>query len=690
MTVVLATSFTKSLTKLTDSERKQAKITALDVQMDPDAPGLSLHRVDRARDPNFWSARVSRDLRLILHKTGGSTLIAYVGHHDDAYAWAARRRIETHPRTGALQIVEIREAVEEVVVHRPVEAPEPPVLAGYGDADVLSWGVPEDWVADVLSATDSTVLDIAGHLPEEAAEAVLRAASGEPPLPRDGHPPTDAAPPTGLDHPDARRRFRVIGEQAELAAALDSPWDAWTIFLHPAQREFVDRDFSGPARIVGSAGTGKTVVALHRAARLARDDGRVLLSTFSPSLAADLRAKVGRLAAGADWADRMRIATMDEVVADLLPGGLLLARPADVRTALESASEQEGHPATDTFLEAEWRLIVDAWAVPDAATYRDMPRLGRGVRLPATHRDAVWSVFERVREALDARDLITPAAAMHDAARRLRQGGLGRPFDHVVVDEAQDLSPPELVLLAALAGDLANGLFFAGDIGQRIFRAPFPWSRAGVDVRGRSRALKVNYRTSHEIHARTRGLLPRRLVEADGGEEERAGVVSVFHGPAPDLNAFPHIDAECSAAASWLSARLNDGVSPEGIAILVRTPGDLRRGEEVARMAGRAVQVLSMHGAKGREFEAVIVIGCDAHLVPLEARLLAAEDDRAMAEAYETERHLLYVAATRARDHLWISGVEPVSEFLEDLLRTRISVDDLPRPHVPCRPVPGR
>ena len=669
MTVVLATSFTNSLTKLTDSERKQAKITALDVQMDPDAPGLSLHRVDRARDPNFWSARVSRDLRLILHKTGGSTLIAYVGHHDDAYAWAARRRIETHPRTGALQIVEIREAVEEVLVRRPLAAPEPPALAGYGEADLLSWGVPEDWLADVLSATEASVLDVAAHLPEEAAEAVLRAATGEPPLvPLEELSPADAASPTGLDHPDARRRFRVIGDQAELAAALDSPWDAWTIFLHPAQREFVDRDFAGPARVVGSAGTGKTVVALHRAARLARDGGRVLLSTFSPTLAADLRTKLARLAGGAGWADGVTVATMDETVLRLLPPGQRLATPADVSAAIEAASAEAGRPATASFLEAEWRLIVDAWAVPDADTYREMPRLGRVVRLPAGRRDDVWEVFAATRERLRADGLMTTATAMHDAARRLRDGEMAPPFDHVLVDEAQDLSPPELALLAALAGSRPNGLFFAGDIGQRIFRAPFPWSRAGIDIRGRSRALKVNYRTSHEIHARTRSLLPRRLVEADGDEEERTGVVSVFHGPVPTLQAFPDVETECSAATAWLTERLGSGTPSRGIAILVRSDGELARGAAIARSASRDVPVLTMHEAKGREFVAVLVVGCDAHIIPSEDRLLAAEDDRAMTEIFETERHLLYVAATRARDHLWVSGVAPVSEFLEDLL----------------------
>ena len=661
MGFVLAQTFTKALARLSADEQKQTKITVVDVQTDPEGTGLSLHRIDRSRDPDFWSARVSRDLRLVLHKRGASTVIAYVGHHDDAYAWAERRRIEDHPRTGALQIVELRERVEDIVVHRVVEADLPPALAGYGPGDALSWGVPEDWVKDVLAATEDEVLDIAAHLPEEAAEAVLRAASGEAPL---STPPAQDGP-EGVEHPDARRRFRLIGDQAELALALDAPWDAWTIFLHPAQRAFAERPFAGPARVVGSAGTGKTVVALHRAVRLAREGGRVLLSTFSPVLAEDLAAKTDRLAGDAAWRSRIRVATMNDAVRELLPDGLALAAPGDVAEAIAKAAA--GAEVTEVFVEAEWRLIVDAWAVPDLATYRNLPRLGRGARLAASGRDAVWPVFEEVRAHLADRGLVTPATAMHEAAARIRAGELAAPYDHVVMDEAQDVSPPELVLLAAMAGGRANGLFFAGDIGQRIFRAPFPWSRAGVDVRGRSATLKVNYRTSHEIRRQSETLLPRRLVEADGGEEDRRGVTSVFHGPAPVLRAFADARDETDAAITWAHEHGVGDDAEGGLAILVRSADEMDRARTVAEALSR-VSILEMHDAKGREFRTVMILGCDEGVIPSEARLAEAEDQRALQEIFETERHLLYVAATRARDRLWISGVAPVSEFLSDLL----------------------
>ena len=115
MNFLIADTFTSSFNRLSGLDQKAVKASVFDLQMDPSGNGLQLHRIDKSKDLNFWSARVNRDIRLIVHKTGESLLVAYVGHHDDAYAWAERRRIEAHPRTGAVQIVEVRERVEEVV-----------------------------------------------------------------------------------------------------------------------------------------------------------------------------------------------------------------------------------------------------------------------------------------------------------------------------------------------------------------------------------------------------------------------------------------------------------------------------------------------------------------------------------------------------------------------------------------------
>lgn len=234
------------------------------------------------------------------------------------------------------------------------------------------------------------------------------------------------------------------------------------------------------------------------------------------------------------------------------------------------------------------------------------------------------------------------------------------------MDEAQDISVAEPLLLGAACGEIPNGVFFAGDIGQRIFRAPFPWSAAGIELRGRSRSLKVNYRTSHQIRSRSEHLLPETLVEADGSEENRLGVTSVFEVPPPVIATFQDRTAEVAALEIWLDDLAEQGVHANEIAILVRNSDLANAAREKLEQIQRH-HVLLMHDAKGAEFRAVAVIALDQDVIPDESRLLATRDEAQLDEVMSTERHLLYVAATRARDFLWMSGVEPISEFLSDL-----------------------
>lgn len=661
MTFRIADTFSDSLSRLTSQEQKAVKTVAFDLQMNPDTPGLQMHRVEKARDPHFWTARVNRDIRMVLHKQEGATLLAYVAHHDAAYKWAETRRIDTHPRTGAAQIVEIRETVEEVIIqHYVQEAVRMPRLFEHeGDETLLSWGIPQDWLDTVRQATEDTVLDIAGRLPGEAGEALLQAATGVRPsmalVQRGGDP---------FAHPDAGRRFRTMENLDELRAALEAPWEKWSVYLHPAQREFVERDFNGSARVIGSAGTGKTVVALHRAIRLAKaQTSRVLLTTFNTTLAARLAEKLPLLAEQ-DVVERIEVRSLGEIISELYRqtfGEPALVADEDVRSLLQIVAHRQGVQFDPDFLWDEWSLIIDAWDIREAALYRELPRLGRKVRLAVARRDTLWKVFDEVRAELATKGMVTEAGMAH--ALRV-QGTL--PFTNVVVDEAQDISVAELMLLGDALGDLTNGLFFSGDIGQRIFRAPFPWSAAGIELRGRSRSLKVNYRTSHQIRVESDKLLPEKLVEADGSEDNRTGVTSIFEGPGPVIQSFSNRDKELAGLAEWLEAVIAQGVAADQIAILTRHADMLG---DLSDQFPAGCNILAMHEAKGSEFRAVAVLALDQDVLPDNHRVLMAQDEAQLDEILATERHLLYVAATRARDHLWMSGVEPLSEFLVDLMQ---------------------
>lgn len=686
----IAEAFTTSLARLSADEQKAVKTTAFDLQVNPANPGIKLHRIDRSRDPNFWSARITRDLRMIVHRTDSSLMLCYAGHHDAAYRWAERRVIERHPTTGAAQLVEVRETVREIEVPRYVAAGEaesraskPPLFGHVPDDRLLGYGVPIEWLPDVRAADEDTLLQLADHLPNEAAEALLEIATGSLPMPP-MHAPEDADP---FAHPDARRRFRLMANADELQRALEYPWEQWTVFLHPTQQAVVERRYSGPARVAGSAGTGKTVVALHRAVHFARTHtgACVLLTTFSDTLAGALRVKLGRLAGSErSLLQRVAVSALDRVGIQLYEaefGPVRLVDDETLRSLLQQASAAaEAHRFSERFLETEWRDVVDAWQLSTWESYRDVARLGRKTRLGENQRAVLWSIFDRVRSELAKHGLLTLAGAFARTTDHVAASG-DSPYDFIVIDESQDIGVPQLRFLAALRGERQDGLFFAGDLGQRIFRTPFSWRSLGVDVRGRSTTLRINYRTSHQIRIAADRLLPAEVSDVDGNTDVRRGTVSAFNGPEPTIELLDSVEDEAIAIAIWLDSRTQDGVPPEEIGIFVRSQAQMERargaveaaGLESSDLDGRStreagrVTVGTMHWAKGLEFRAVAVAACDDDIIPLQKRIADVVDAADLEDVYNTERQLLYVACTRARDHLLVTAVEPGSEFLDDL-----------------------
>lgn len=689
----IADTFTDSLGRLNGDEQKAVKTTAFDLQLNPAHPSMSLHRIEQSKDKNFWSARAGSDIRIILHRTQASLLLCYVDHHDKAYEWAARRKLETHPSTRAAQLVEVRETVQEVIVPVYVQtelplaakaAGQPKLLfASISDQELLGYGVPTEWLSDVRLATEDSLLALADHLPAEASEALLELATG-------GRPRVAsslAATANPFDHPDAQRRFRVMSNVAELETALNFPWEKWTVFLHPEQRQWVERDYSGPARVSGSAGTGKTIVALHRAAHLARSnpEARVLLTTFSDALAHALHTKLKRLLGSEPrLAERIDVFSLNTVAERLYRGQhgpLKLADRALMRRFLESAATSvKGNKFSLHFLETEWEQVVDAWQLRSWPEYRDVTRLGRKTRLPEAQRALLWAIFENVLEALKSGNLQT-YAGMFTAVASGVQSMKQPPYDFAVVDESQDLGVAHLRFLATLSGFRADALFFAGDLGQRIFQQPFSWKSVGVDVRGRARTLRVNYRTSHQIRQQADRLLGPQVSDVDGNTENRSDTVSVFNGQPPAVRALKTEAEEIGFVASWVAEKLGAGLLPHEVGVFVRSTAQLQRAQEAVSAAGCQykildehvelsngyVSIVTMHLAKGLEFRAVVVMACDDEVIPLQERIETVGDEADLQEVYESERHLLYVACTRARDLLLITGVSPVSEFLHDL-----------------------
>jgi hypothetical protein len=683
---LIAETFTASFNRLSGLDQKAVKASVFDLQMDPSGNGLQLHRIDKSKDEKFWSARVNRDIRLIVHRSGDSLLVAYVGHHDDAYSWAERRRIEAHPRTGAIQIVEVRERVEEITPPAsfdfvfPVstdakkETTPQKLFSALDDNALLSIGVPADWLADVRAVTEDGFFGIADHLPAEASEALLEyAATGR--LLAPAPMPASAQMVDPFLHPDALRRIRPIADQEELEQALAFPWEKWGVFLHPSQRTLVARSFSGPARVAGSAGTGKTIVAIHRAVQLARDNrsARILLASFSQPLADAMAKKllvlapetggiVPRITTASFQGIAEQMFQLEYGVRPRIASGVVLRERL---YAVGEAAKLKGF--SERFLLSEWTNVIDAWGLTSLDAYTSVQRMGRKSRLGPNQRVKLWPVFKAVRDALSAERYTTWASVFSELADALAQRP-HKPFDHIIIDEAQDLAPAELRFFAALSPAQADGLFLSGDVGQRIFQHPFSWASLGVDVRGRSHTLKVCYRTSQQIRRAADRLLPTVLRDADGLEDERRGIISVFDGPTPVVQSLPTLAGEAAFVRETVESWSREGIAPQEIGLFVRTSHLVTRARAaIAGLAGAEdMTTVPMSLAKGLEFRAVVVMACDEGLLPLDERVADAADEAELDDIYETERRLLYVACTRAREHLLLTGVAPVSEYLAD------------------------
>jgi superfamily I DNA/RNA helicase len=364
-------------------------------------------------------------------------------------------------------------------------------------------------------------------------------------------------------------------------------------------------------------------------------------------------------------------------------GKLQIASGETIRQIIEDASNAaQGNRFSLHFLLTEWEQVVDGWQLDTWEAYRDVLRLGRRTRLKEPQRALLWSIFEDVRSRLRSKEIITYSGMFNRLASQFEGSALS-PFDFVVVDEAQDVSIAQLRFLAALGAGRPNKLFFAGDLGQRIFQQPFSWKALRVDVRGRSTTLRINYRTSHQIRIQADRLLGPEVSDVDGNVEDRRATVSLFNGPLPIIKILNNVAEETRMVSEWLKARISEGVQPHEIAVFVRSSVQLDRAKAAAKHAELCFKVLdenvetavgkisigTMHLAKGLEFRAVAVMACDDEVIPLQERIETVVDDADLEDVYNTERQLLYVACTRPRDYLLVTSVAPASEFLDDMLK---------------------
>lgn len=692
MSLLLADTFFPASARFSANEKARVLDFVAAFQANPAAPGLSLERITGARSDQVWSARVSKDIRAVLFKDQDTWVAVHVDHHDPAYRWAERHDVGRHSVTGSLQVVEVADERRVPTAEVPGAAKKPAstkpfrIFASQADAYLLSLGVPETWLPVLREVgDDDQLLEVCTKLPQDVAERLIAVSAGElvtPPVPIPRDQPLTSSP-------ELRQRFYVVDDRSDLQTVLDAPMERWIAFLHPSQRALVEKTFNGPAKVTGSAGTGKTTVAMHRARRLAGEGKRVLLTTFVNTLAHNLLRQLKVLCTPAE----LKLITVSTVHAR----AVAIARTVDSRVDIANVNEVKKlldamrlrhAPAFDpAFVRAEWESVVQLQGLATWADYRGARRSGRGKPLSVAERKTLWQVFEGVLDGLRGRRHYDWAGICRYAEELLTSGKAASPFDAVLVDEVQDLKVPELRFLRAVAArtDKSGGeLVLFGDAGQRIYPGGFSLGALGIDVRGRSTTLRLNYRTTEQIRRAADAILADSADDLDSSVESRKGTRSLLRGPAPELRGYELAESELDAAVRRIKQWIAAGLAPRAIGAFSRTN---RRADQLAEAltsakvpatalsdatedSENAVHVGTMHRAKGLEFRAVLVFDCSAGVLPNATALEAQVDpqDREAAEA--RERQLLYVAMTRARDELAVTWAQKPSPFLAPLLST--------------------
>ncbi|MFE7271743.1 UvrD-helicase domain-containing protein [Streptomyces sp. NPDC057623] len=707
----------------------------------PEAPGFDLKPLKGHE--RLWSARVNREYRALLVRLGGNDwLLVSVKHRGHVHRNLDRLAYGINQVTGAIEYVDLQVVEDDVLgTASPGARPEPsvpeaiapdaPLFAAYTAGQLADLGVAEPLIPIVLKlTTDDELLGLAEYAPRHTGEVLLRLRDQVPyeQVMEEVTAPVavavEASPGSvrGDEWREAADRSQavVITDDDSLRSILEEgDFGRWKVFLHPTQEKLVGRRYSGPARVGGGPGTGKTIVALHRVKHLVDHlppghNKPVLLTTFNKNLAADLRSRLLSLG-GPQTLARVDILHVDQlatrVVSEADPGNT--KRRIDDTQALREWRQllvEAGENRWDAeFLCDEWNQVILGQAVASRADYFKARRAGRGRSVSRPDRAEIWQLAERFTQRLDVKGLETHRQVAERAAqlemarahrveeRRLQEEERGGPgnvhaesgtgawlrhrYRHVVVDEAQDLGAAHWKMLRAMVPREADDIFLVGDTHQRIYDNQVTLGSLGINIRGRSAKLTLSYRTTREILGTAIGILEGAdFDDMDGSSDDLAGYRSVLHGGRPSLRSANSWDEELDLVVEQVHAWHD--VPRESVAVCV--PTNEKVDEVVARLARRGimatkitgdgargaegVHVGTMYRFKGLEYRRMVIAGVSEGLVPRSAVDTWERTDKLRhRRELQRARSLLFVAATRARDALTISWNGEPSRFLRPL-----------------------
>jgi len=696
----------KSLRKLPDRVALRFMDLMTKYMSDPSANGLNLETVEGSKDSAIKSLRVDQGYRAIAFEVGRDIMFVHVNEHDKAYRWAAGRRVKLDPETNRIRVIEEVDAVIEPVATPDTSAPR--LFDEVSDGRLRALGVPEEELTAVRRIPTIEAMEgaedrfdpltyqilyaVAAGFGDEEIQS-LTGVGAEP----DAEPPQPAAELTFgklIETEQSRQTIFIPESEAELRRVFEEGLEGWRVFLHPEQRKIAYRDYNGPVLVRGGAGTGKTVVAMHRAKHLAdqiekdpkRAGERVLLTTFTTSLAHDIEANLRTLCPAHLEArpPRIEVINLDRWVSQFLKRKSFAREVAffgEARDRLDQIWRDvfDDHDLpeglSEPFIRAEWAQIVQAKGLTDQRGYLKASRAGRGTPLDRKKRAVLWDIFADYRARLISEGLAEPDDAYREATEILTAEAPNLPYAAVIVDEAQDMGEQAFRLIRAImpetpAGD-RNSLFIVGDAHQRIYGRRAAMSACGINVRGRSKRLLLNYRTTQEIRAWAVSVLEGVSVDdLDEGTDTLRGYVSLMRGAAPELVGCRSEAEELDGLLAWVRALPPDQIRLSDIGVLCARRADADRVQAALRGAGietvmlqsgaddrsvPGVRITTMHRAKGLEFFAVAIPFLSQAAFPPPGALRTAVDPADKEDIVMQYRSLLHVAATRAKKALRVS-----------------------------------
>lgn len=706
-TVAVSKGFFSAFAKIPQSQ--QAKVLRFVEKFEeaPDSPGINYERIQDFKDKNLRSVRIDLDYRAIVLKPeqGNVYVLLYVDNHDEAYKWARNKVVKVNPEAGGLQIIDVAEVDEVVASVGKTAQNEQSAATGIFDSvrdkHLLRFGIPEESLSAVRRArTEQDVDKLQSVLPPEAGDALYLLACGysveevyrELERSETGEPVNTEDFAVALEQPDSQHTFYIVEGENELSAALSAPLEQWRVFLHPSQRKIVRNKWSGPARVLGGAGTGKTVVAMHRAKWLAEQvfDGaneRILFTTFTANLAADIKSNLSKICKP-EAMSRIEVVNIDKWALDFLNKNGYRKKIANDKVVEDlwdkAVTIAPAEPLLDRqFYQEEWDKVIQANGVTDRLAYLKVSRAGRGVPLVRRDRDAIWCVFEEYRQLLNEKGLKEFVDVTRDARLLLERQGDVLPYRAVIVDEAQDMGPESFKLvrqILAKDGDAAQ-IFIVGDTHQRIYGRYASLSSCGINIRGRARKLRINYRTTEETRRWAVDLLFNTPADdLDGGPDDLKGYQSKMHGPEPLIENFQTFEQEIEFLCARFKALQDEGVSLSDVCLVGRTEEIVERYDRTLQSRGiptytirRSVpderktpglRLATMHRVKGLQFEYVFVVSANERILPLEYAMSAANNEVSRKEIEHQERRLLHVSATRAKREVSVSSFGSQSQLL--------------------------